>query len=678
MGICSGCGLMHNIFSRLCFTFLFLSIVLFSSPAYLAEVQKGPAKNDKLWYKNSLQSGPVQLIVSIPDQRMSVYRNGTHLIETRVSSGRPGHNTPSGVFSILEKRKTHFSNLYDNAPMPFMQRLTWSGVALHAGNVSRRFASHGCIRLPYNFAQKLFRMTGRGAHVLITNEKVAPKEIEHQNLIAPTPRLVRVNEGVVEDKTGLTKPAHADVPDGTEVLYKRVPTPAEEKLEQLKDERSKAKKELAETKGLLKTQKAEAGKRWKIYSKEKTKAASLAYKYSQLMKQIGWAGDKVAYAKRISKGKHAKAQSWLEITEKRLATYQDRLAEVNEEIASVEKEHEAAKLAQESTRKLKKKLKVLGWKQKRILKSVKWAENTAANAKKAFVAQEEKAKVWVAAQEKKLADLNVKLEDLNVEYLPMKTVRDKAKASYDEMFDNVRSSKTKVSKLMGKINRLAGKIKQARVTVRQQKKPLRILLTRSNRSHNVKDIQQSLADLGYEIEKVDGLFGPETMSVIRKYQKDNELKVSGVISNELVNSMRKKLGREPLRSGHLYVRQGFRDIYNAPIDIAEPEKTLGTHFYTVMNFDKTASQARWTVVTINSRQQLAKKKAKIDNLATGSVESGHGLGSSAKEALDRITLPEQVQHFLSRRLTPGSSLVIADKGRSHETGEGTDFIVLAR
>lgn len=667
---------MCSIFSRLCFSFLFLSAVLFSSPAHLAEVQKRPAKNDRLWYKNSLQSGPVQLIVSIPDQRMSVYRNGEHLIETRVSSGRPGHNTPSGVFSILEKRKTHFSNLYDNAPMPFMQRLTWSGVALHAGNVSRRFASHGCIRLPYNFAQNLFRMTRRGAHVLITNEKVAPKEIAHQNLIAPTPRLVRVNEEIVEDKTGLTKPAHADVPDGTEVLYKRVPTPAEEKLEQLKEERANAKKELAETKELYKTQKAEASKRWKIYNSEKKKAASLSYKYSQLMKQIGWAGDKVSYAKRTSEAKHAKALSWLETTEKRLAKYQNSLAEVNETIASTEKEYEAAKLAQENVRKLKKKLKVLKWKQARLLKSVKWAGNTAANAKKAFVAQEEKAKAWVAAQEKKLVDLNVKLEDLNVVYLPMKAVRDKAKASYDEIFEKVRTSKVRISKLMKTIGSLGGKIKQARVTVRQQKKPLRILLTRSSRSHNVKDIQQSLSDLGYEIEKIDGLFGSETMAVIKKYQKDNGLKTSGVISNELVNSMRKKLGREPLKSGHLYVRQGFRDIYNAPVDIAEPGKKLGTHFYTVMNFDKTASQARWTVVTIKSRKQLVQIKA--DKVTTGSVGDEEHIPSTAKGALDRISLPEQVQHFLSRRLTPGSSLVIADRGRSHETGVGTDFIVLAK
>jgi hypothetical protein len=88
---------------------------------------------------------------------------------TTVSTGRPGNPTPTGVFQILQKKKMHHSNLYDDAPMPFMQRLTWDGVALHAGRIPGRPASHGCVRLPLEFAQKLYGVTYHGGTVVVTD-----------------------------------------------------------------------------------------------------------------------------------------------------------------------------------------------------------------------------------------------------------------------------------------------------------------------------------------------------------------------------------------------------------------------------------------------------------------------------------------------------------------------------
>ena len=86
---------------------------------------------------------------------------------TAVSTGRPGHTTPTGSFEILQKRREHYSNLYNNAPMPFMQRLTWDGIALHAGQIPGRPASHGCVRLPLEFARLLFGATQMGGRVHI-------------------------------------------------------------------------------------------------------------------------------------------------------------------------------------------------------------------------------------------------------------------------------------------------------------------------------------------------------------------------------------------------------------------------------------------------------------------------------------------------------------------------------
>jgi hypothetical protein len=117
---------------------------------------------------------------------MTVYQGGAPVVSAPVSSGKPGYDTPAGVFSILEKRRVHFSRKYDDAPMPHMQRLTWSGIALHGGRLPGYAASHGCIRLPYDFARELYAFTERGAQVIVANQSAAPVEITHASLFQPT------------------------------------------------------------------------------------------------------------------------------------------------------------------------------------------------------------------------------------------------------------------------------------------------------------------------------------------------------------------------------------------------------------------------------------------------------------------------------------------------------------
>ena len=131
--------------------------------------------------------GPLLLVVSLPDQNVTVYDGTKKLITAPISSGMRGHATPTGIFSILEKNRHHYSNLYGGAPMPFMQRVTNSGVALHAGNLPGYPASHGCIRLPYSFARNLFGATNVGARVIVTDHDVAPVAFSSPRLIAPLP-----------------------------------------------------------------------------------------------------------------------------------------------------------------------------------------------------------------------------------------------------------------------------------------------------------------------------------------------------------------------------------------------------------------------------------------------------------------------------------------------------------
>lgn len=124
-----------------------------------------------LWRPESApQGGAISIVVSVPLQTAYVYRGEVLIGVTSVSTGKTGHDTPTGVYTILQKDPLHHSNLYDDAPMPFMQRMTWDGLALHGGRLPGYPASHGCVRLPMAFAEILFHEVPLGATVEVTDE----------------------------------------------------------------------------------------------------------------------------------------------------------------------------------------------------------------------------------------------------------------------------------------------------------------------------------------------------------------------------------------------------------------------------------------------------------------------------------------------------------------------------
>ena len=109
-----------------------------------------------IWMGNAIDAGPVVMVVSINEQHAYVYRNGILIGATTVSTGRPGHQTPTGVFTVLQKQEEHRSTIYNGAAMPYMERLTWGGIALHAGGLPGYPESHGCVHLPSEFAKLLY------------------------------------------------------------------------------------------------------------------------------------------------------------------------------------------------------------------------------------------------------------------------------------------------------------------------------------------------------------------------------------------------------------------------------------------------------------------------------------------------------------------------------------------
>jgi hypothetical protein len=138
-----------------------------------------------IWGGTPVAPGPMAVIVSLTEQRAYAYRNGILVGVTTVSTGKKGHETPTGVFTILQKDKDHKSNVYNAAPMPYQQRLTWDGVALHAGGLPGYPESHGCVHMPTEFAKLLFAATNMGMTVVVAEEGTAPVTVVHPSAVIP-------------------------------------------------------------------------------------------------------------------------------------------------------------------------------------------------------------------------------------------------------------------------------------------------------------------------------------------------------------------------------------------------------------------------------------------------------------------------------------------------------------
>ncbi len=202
-------------------------------------------------------------------------------------------------------------------------------------------------------------------------------------------------------------------------------------------------------------------------------------------------------------------------------------------------------------------------------------------------------------------------------------------------------------------------------------RPLRVLMTRFTRRERLMEIQKLLRELRYPIGSIDGWMGPQTARAITRFQKDNKLRATGRLTKPLLGQLYKVAGKGAVKNGRIYVRRNQKPLFDVAVALKDPIVPLGTHHFTAVNDSSrmlalSQPDKYWLSMTIEQ---------------TGWPEQSEKfifLPSNAREALSRFDLPDDLKRKIANMITPGSTVIIADEGLSHETGKGTDFIVLTK
>lgn len=527
-------------------------------------------------------TAPVYVVISLGDQHMSVYDANGRIAQSRVSTGKAGHRTPSGVFSVISKNRYHRSNIYGGAPMPWMQRITWSGVAMHAGVVPGYPASHGCIRLPYSFAPQLWKMTKMGARVVVAPSDTAPFDISHDLLPAPTMHL----------------------PPGTGEQASLQPS---------------SPIELAS-----------------LGSDVMTTAAVTDAKQEASSKPL----NPIAYAK-VMKA-HAKAQK----------AAADKAAK--ELLAAAQAAGEEARQAE---------------------KDLRSGEADLSKAEARLSAAEEKLKAAEESRSKAEAELKAaeaKATELSAQAVPLPVPSDADKKEI-----------AKIEKVTEDVERAA---KRAQDAAADAQKELAAAIKRAEAAATARTEASSLlvkarADLD-EAKRHAEITTPKSFAAVQAYKE--AVAKGKAAAKDLVAAERRL---EPVsvfiskKEGRIFVRQDWKEVYEAPVSIRDPDRPLGTHVFLAVASEDDGSSMRWKAITMpSSGSKASNKKASSKRKSKGEEEVAEVSypPETAAGALDRIEIPAEARERISELLWTGASLIVSDQPRSYEMGEYTDFIVLTR
>jgi hypothetical protein len=253
-----------------------LAALTAAPPTYAASNQARPAAPTEATAPREAGE-PIMAIVSIKSQQVTIYDADGWILRAPVSTGITGRETPAGVFSVVEKDKDHHSNLYDDASMPNMQRLTWSGIALHGGPLPGHAASHGCVRLPYDFAEKIFDETPMGMRVIIAPNDAEPVAFSDPALLVPNAAAIAAAparaETLAREATEAAK--MADEAKSAAAIAARAAAPLTASLRKLEWLKTRTDAELAFAEKVLAAARANQAKAEEMKQKAAAKAADL-------------------------------------------------------------------------------------------------------------------------------------------------------------------------------------------------------------------------------------------------------------------------------------------------------------------------------------------------------------------------------------------------------------------
>lgn len=552
--------------------------VFVGTAALAATVTVVPANSEEAPAADANQ--PMTIVVSLGNQKADVYRGTTLITSTSVSTGKRGYSTKAGVFSILEKRRRHYSNLYNGAPMPWMQRLTWSGTALHAGVVPGYPASHGCIRLPYSFAPKLFSMTDVGGQVVVARSRVKPQLVEHPALLQPLP-----------------------LPSPPTLVKQENVQPA--KMRRSSNDAAPA------SRTRLPVVLAKAGSVEPQADQETLIDAPFA-----------------VHAEKSAPTQRLVAVAMLEDTRAHAIDPNAVPPLDNGAHAAKPTAHAADKRAEAALSPV-------------VSLSVSTVAQPAAvvatGAPESQQTEEPKAGPILTISASALTTPAVEPVSLSLAIMGLN--------------DHPPLPAEKPSVMAAKL--VAGAAAAAvEAAEPRSPEPLRILITRRTNRDSLRDAQYMLAAMGYlEPQNFDGTFGTLTARAIKAFEEANDMPQTGAFTDDVEQKIYAAAGKEQPPQGHLFVRQKFASVLDVPVSFRNPDEPLGTHVFTVMHFEQGATKAQWMGINLKD-------------------------GEDSTAVLDRIEIPDELRRNLSERLTPGSSMIVADTAINSATlPKGADFLV---
>jgi lipoprotein-anchoring transpeptidase ErfK/SrfK len=569
--------------------------------------------------------GPLIIAISIEKQNLKIYDANGFFAEAPVSTGMRGHPTPMGIFSVIQKHKLHHSNIYSGAPMPYMQRITWSGVAIHAGVLPGYPASHGCIRMPMAFAVKMWNWTKMGARVVITPGEMTPASFSHPLLVAQKV----VPRPIAEPQADAPPAAKSDKASDADTTIKPAISEASLELRSTVGHDDGVKPVIGDPS-------ASTSRREQTHTADSS-GDTPATRPSVTMTDAAPSGSNASSRQEPA----ARTDSATAITE-------DAASVKAGDTSKPDAKPEAAKSEAETV-------------------NAKPGETASSNDKPVETKPLENAIAEIKpAETGTTGEAGKKPDEANVAAQPdSDAVRTEGSATQGAKAEEAAGGK-----------KAEAKADDAKTAALKPDAP------KSSEKSNEKRDESVKAVTGISTAVPDAKKDPARLPDTAKPAAGKTDPASSAAPKR-TGQTAVFISR---KDSKLYVRQNFAPLFDVPVTIAPSDRPLGTHVFTAQVDKDDANVVHWSVVSLPVPARHAERRdedgraLRKRKIAGAAVEvKPLPVPDSPAEALDRLTIPADAMARITEALSTGASIIVSDQGiGAGETGEGTDFIVSLR